>query len=111
MTLLLIFSVFKDVGEMKVFFVCLLLQLGLMFSNSSQPSQFVAVNNGFTGTSDCCAAVLVRHAGQLCLSVSPHSWPGTTQKCLFLIILKQLTLSTIQEADDLKTEKRFTTMY
>jgi len=51
-----------------------------MFSNSSQASQFLAVNNGFTETSQCCAAVLVQHAGhraggQLCLSVGRSVGP------------------------------------
>ena len=54
--------------------MCLLLQPRVVFSDSSDPSQFVAVNNGCTETSECCAAVLVRHAeGQLCLSGGPSN--------------------------------------
>ena len=37
--------------------------------------------------------------------------PIKPQKCSFLLILKQKTWNTIQEADSLKTKERFTTMY
>jgi hypothetical protein len=38
----------------------------------------------------------------MCLSVSLQLWPVLPHKCLFLLVLKQQPLNTIQEANNLK---------